>query len=622
MPDPTPIVYVVDDDNSVRESLKDVIRKAGWQPLLFGSAEAFLSHPRQLCPSCLVMEVLLPGLTGLDLQQQVASDRADMPIIFISAQSDVLMTVRAMKAGATEFLTKPLSEQVLLEAIRLSLDCSRSMQVVASEMKTLKQRYACLSNREREVMSLVVSGLRNKQVAHELRISEITVKAHRGRMMRKMQADSLAELVTIATRLHIPAAKRRHAMELPTGLFRFSARLFNLALFVSCAALAVQARASDHLDSPATVANPQADIADVYAWPSTDGKRLNLAMTIQAHTFSNKVDYVIHIDSGKIFGHTTASTSIGCRFAAANAIRCHLGNSDSVSGDPTNANGLEGEHRVLRVYAGLRDDPFYNNIKGLVAAYQAAGEAIKKGAAIDVSGCAHFDTGTAKAIREQMTHTDGGPAKNFLYNWTASAIVVSVDLRAVTTGGKMLAVWGSTSSAGRQIDRMARPFVVNTLLGVAPFSTDDASGVRREEYNALLPADSAKFVPDLQKSLAFQDSLDGECGNQLLAEPHESPARYAKLASVFADDRLWVNSASRVCTQFFAVEIASLSSQKVSSQDCGGRTPTYDTSNTWRSLLISGTLAGITDGLNRDEHSPSATEFPFLAPPAPERVDH
>jgi FixJ family two-component response regulator len=204
MPDPTPIVYVVDDDNSVRESLKDVICKAGWQPLLFGSAEAFLSHPRLLCPSCLVLEALLPGLTGLDLQQRVASDRADMPIIFISAQSDILMTVRAMKAGATEFLTKPLSEQVLLQAIRLGLECSRSMQAVTSEMKTLQQRYSCLSNREREVMSLVVSGLRNKQVAHELSISEITVKAHRGRMMRKMQAASLAELVTIAAKLHVP----------------------------------------------------------------------------------------------------------------------------------------------------------------------------------------------------------------------------------------------------------------------------------------------------------------------------------------------------------------------------------------------------------------------------------
>jgi hypothetical protein len=174
-----------------------------------------------------------------------------------------------------------------------------------------------------------------------------------------------------------------------------------------CAAVAVTARASDHLDSPATVANPQADIADVYAWPSTDGKRLNLAMTIQAHTFSNRIDYVIHIDSGTVFGQTTASTSIECRFAAANEAQCNLGTSDSVSGDPTNARGLDGQRRLLRVYAGLRDDPFYNNIKGLLAAYQTAAEAIKKGAPMDLSGCAHFDADTSSAIREQMTHTDG-----------------------------------------------------------------------------------------------------------------------------------------------------------------------------------------------------------------------
>jgi FixJ family two-component response regulator len=204
MPNPIPNVYVVDDDNSTRESLKELICTAGWQPLLFASAEEFLSHPRQLCPSCLVLEVLLPGLNGFELQERLVSDRADMPIIFVSAQSDVPMIVRAMKAGATEFLAKPLSEQVLLAAIRLALDCSRALQAAASEMTRLQQRYSWLSNREREVMGLVVSGLRNKQVGHELSISEITVKAHRGRVMRKMQAASLAELVTIAAKLHVP----------------------------------------------------------------------------------------------------------------------------------------------------------------------------------------------------------------------------------------------------------------------------------------------------------------------------------------------------------------------------------------------------------------------------------
>src|SRR6185437_11828360 len=143
----------------------------------------------------------------------------------------------------------------------------------------------------------------------------------------------------------------------------------DLVALILSTTLAVTARASDHLDSPATVANPQADIADVYAWTSPEGGRLNLVMTIQAHTFSDKVDYVIHVDSGEVFGHTSASTSIACRFAAATEVKCKLGDADTVSGDPTSPTGLEGRNHRLRVYAGPRDDPFYNNIKGLLAAY-------------------------------------------------------------------------------------------------------------------------------------------------------------------------------------------------------------------------------------------------------------
>jgi len=394
-----------------------------------------------------------------------------------------------------------------------------------------------------------------------------------------------------------------------------------LALIL-CATLAVTARASDHLDSPATVANPQADIADVYAWPSSDGQHLNLAMTIQGHSFSDRVDYAIHIDSGAAFGHTRASTTFKCHFAAANSVTCSLGNADTVTGDPTNLAGVEGKRHLVRLYAGVRDDPFYNNIKGLLAAYQAAGDAIMKGSPLDKSSCAHFDAPVAKAILDQMSHTDGGKAQNFLSNWTVSAIVVSVDLAAVTQGGKMLAVWGTTSAGDKQLDRMARPFIVNTLLGTAPFSMDETSGRRRQEYNEAPPAHWAQFIVDLERSLAFQDSLDGHCGNQLLAGPRESATRYRQLAQVFADDRLWVNVAERKCTQFFAVELASLTKQKTMSHDCGGRTPTYDTPNQWRSLLIAGSLTGITDGLDRDEHPPSATEFPFLAPAGPEHVDH
>lgn len=416
-------------------------------------------------------------------------------------------------------------------------------------------------------------------------------------------------------------APERSIREACANSLRACVRQLVVALLFSTA-LTATTRASDHLDSPATVANPQADIGDMYAWMSPDGQRLNLAMTIQGHTFSDKVRYALHIDSGKSFSHTSASTTIECRFADANAVKCQLGTADSASGDPTNPAGLEGRNHRFRVYAALRDDPFYNNIKGLLGAYQTASTAIKNGAAMDTAGCAHFDAATTNAVRDQMGHTEGGAAQNFLYNWTVSAIVVSVDLSAVSKGGKLLAVWGTTSVAGKQIDRMARPFVGNTLLGSGPFSTDDASGLRRQEYNKALPANGAQFVEDLQKSLAFQDSLDGVCGNQLLAEPDETASRYRALAKVFADDRLWINSASSVCTQFFAVELASLAGQKSMGNDCGGRAPTYDTSNAWRSLLIAGTPTGITDGLSQDEHAPSATVFPFLAPPDAHGVDH
>jgi FixJ family two-component response regulator len=202
----TPIVYVVDDDVSVRGSLEALIREANWQPLLFASAEEFLSHPCGLCPSCLVLEVMLPGLNGLGLQQRVQTERADISILFFTANSDVPITVRAMKAGATEFLTKPCSDEVLLEALRFALDRSRAMQAAQSEIKSLRERYEGLSGRERDVMRLVVAGLLNKEVGEELGISEITVKTHRGRMMRKMQARSFAELVNFASTLKIPRA--------------------------------------------------------------------------------------------------------------------------------------------------------------------------------------------------------------------------------------------------------------------------------------------------------------------------------------------------------------------------------------------------------------------------------
>ncbi|MGA2348456.1 MAG: response regulator [Candidatus Sulfotelmatobacter sp.] len=201
MSDVTPIVFVVDDDVSVRESLELLIRGEGWQPKTFASAQEFLDHPRVPVPNCLILDVSLPGLNGLDLQGLVAGERTDMPIIFITGHGDVPMTVQAMKAGAVEFLTKPFNDDVLLTAIRAALERSRVALSLEAEMRVLRDRYASLTQREQQVMALVVSGLLNKQVGGELGISEITVKAHRGKVMQKMKADSLADLVKMAARL-------------------------------------------------------------------------------------------------------------------------------------------------------------------------------------------------------------------------------------------------------------------------------------------------------------------------------------------------------------------------------------------------------------------------------------
>jgi FixJ family two-component response regulator len=206
MPCDTPIVFVVDDDISVRESLELLIRFAGWQPQIFASAREFLSRPRIFVPSCLVLDVALPDLNGLDVQKRIAADRIDMPIIFITGQGDVPMAVHAMKAGAVEFLTKPYGDEVLLSAIRQAIEYSHAALRREAEIQSVRDRYVSLSGRERQVMALVVCGLLNRQVGNELGISEITVKAHRGSVMRKMNAESFADLVNMAAKLHIASA--------------------------------------------------------------------------------------------------------------------------------------------------------------------------------------------------------------------------------------------------------------------------------------------------------------------------------------------------------------------------------------------------------------------------------
>jgi RNA polymerase sigma factor (sigma-70 family) len=201
------IVYVIDDDAAIREAIKGLIRSVGMRVETFASAQEFMASSRPDAPACLVLDVRMPGLSGLDLQVELAEAGIHIPIIFITGHGDIPMTVRAMKAGAVEFLTKPFRDQELLDAIRQAIVRDRATRAQQAEMAELRKSFESLTPREREVMDLVVAGLLNKQIADRLGISEITVKLHRHQVMEKMSAESLAELVRMAERLEIPATK-------------------------------------------------------------------------------------------------------------------------------------------------------------------------------------------------------------------------------------------------------------------------------------------------------------------------------------------------------------------------------------------------------------------------------
>lgn len=373
------------------------------------------------------------------------------------------------------------------------------------------------------------------------------------------------------------------------------------------------AMASDHLDAPNVIEDPRADIADLYAWMSPNGKKLQLALTIVGPTFSDKLTYEFHLESTKRFGKSGYRTTIFCRFASAAQASCHDRGRIALTGDASGSDGLSSKDGKARLFAGIRDDPFFNNVRGTREAYQVALDAIRAGVVFDSARCPLFTAGTSQAILSRWRQTGGGPPRNFLQGWNASAIVLSVDVDLVSRGGPILAVWAATRSADRQIDRAGRPLTGNVLLG----TTDNAEArdAMKLDFNASTPADGRRFAEEIAENLALYDGFDGACGNQALSKRDNRPDRYRELSLILADDRLWVDSRQNRCLRLFAVELAALVRQTKKRRDCGGRTPIVEGAKEFRSLLMDGTYDSLSDGLTQDDGDHSTTTFPFLAAP-------
>lgn len=376
--------------------------------------------------------------------------------------------------------------------------------------------------------------------------------------------------------------------------------------------LATIARASDHLDSPTVTRDAAADIGDFYAWMSPDTKRLNLVMTLVGASFSDRIDYVVHIDSGTVAGATTASLSLRCRFGATGTIDCHAGNLDHAAGDASHMPGVTGERKRFRVFADLRDDPFFNNVRGSRAGLNVAAAALAS-TSKDAGGCPRFDAATSAKIVDEWRHTDGKVGANFLAAWKTAAIVIEIDVAAVNGGGPALGLWVTTETrdTGAITDRMGRALTGNALLGT--FAGKEVSDAWKERYNRAPKHLWQEFAPELATNLAIYDGFDGICGNQWLAVQNAAPAtRYAELSRLLADDRLWVNSRSGRCGQYLAAEFDLVGA---TNDDCGGRTPDYDAVDVFRSLLMRGEISGLSDGVDRDD-ARTTKDFPFLGPPA------